>query len=53
MSLNEERQNFINRFEWKKGGILDLTQTTQPVSIKTIGTITGSWESLAYTSGSS
>ena len=40
-------KNFINRFEWKKGGILDLTQTTQPVSIKTIGTITGSWESLS------
>lgn len=37
-------QNFINRFEWKKGGILDLTHTKDPVTIKTTGTLTGSVE---------
>lgn len=37
-------QNFINRFEWKKGGILDLTHTKNPVTIKTTGTLTGSIE---------
>lgn len=37
-------QNFINRFEWKKGGVLDLTHTKESVTIKTTGTITGSVE---------
>lgn len=37
-------QNFINRFEWKKDGILDLTHTKDPVTIKTTGTLTGSVE---------
>ncbi len=37
-------QNFINRFEWQKGGILDLSHTNDPVTIKTEGTLTGSVE---------
>ena len=34
-------KNFINEFHWGNGGILDISQAQETVSIKTSGTLTG------------